>query len=354
MGGIFAVQDEISRSVVDALKVKLLPRQASASKEHHTENSEAYTHYLRGQHFSRHLSPDANPRAIEAYQKALALDPGYAPAWAGLAMALDQSPTYSVAAYFETEDRALAAAEKAIALDRDLDDGFRVRGWIRTYYKWDWAGAQADFERALALNPGHADNVLNYAHLHAAVGRLQEGVAAKKRATELDPLNPITWFGLAYMYRSTGQFDLARAATKRIQEVAPEWESAPCTLGLTSLLEGEPAAALASYGQCPNEVGRLWGTAIAHYDLGRVQASQEALDNLIAKYSQIHSEGSPYQIAQVYASRGDRKRAFDWLDRSFAERDGGMAILKYDLLMRKIRDDPRYSTLLRKVNLPPD
>src|SRR5205085_1666095 len=108
-----------------------------------------------------------------------------------------------------------------------------------------------------------------------------------------------------------------------------------------------------SAGQ-PSEIGRLWGTAVAQNDLGNSTASQAALAALIARYSQEKSDAGPYQVAQVYASRGDPDRAFEWLNRSVAERDSGIAALKYDLFLRKVRDDPRYKLLLKSVKLPAD
>jgi TolB-like protein/Flp pilus assembly protein TadD len=347
MGSIFAVQDEIARSVVDALKVKLLARQG---KEHRTDNSEAYTQYLLGRQFSRSFSEVSNSRAIDAYEKAIGLEPAYAPAWASLAMALSWKDTESLRQYLEDKDRALAAADKAITLDPDLADGYVSRGWIRTYFKWDWGGAESDFKRALALNPGDADIVLYYAHLHAALGRLHEAVAAKRRATELDPVNPTNWFGLSYMYRSTSQFELARGATRRIMELAPEWNGAACLLGRTSLLEGEPAAALSAYERCPDPGDRLWAAAVAQHQLGHQKESEAALEAYVAKFTEV----AAYSIAQIHATRGDRDQAFDWLDRAVAQHDSELQHLKYDLMLRKLRDDARYAPLLEKMNLPLD
>jgi serine/threonine-protein kinase len=350
---VLAMQDDIARAVVSALKMKLLRRHEPAAQERRTMNPDAYNEYLLGRQFARSGSKDGSRRAIEAYEKALAIDPGYAPAWAGLALARDYFAGYfeeSLAVFRDTEERALTAAEKAIALDPDLAEGYHARGAIRSSYRWDWTGAQADYKQALALSPGDAGLLVGYADLVASLGRLQEAIALERTATELDPLRARTWSALGWMYRGTGQLDLARSATNRALEIAPDFAYPACGLGEIALLEGNPAAAVALYSRCGIRVLQLTGTAWAHHDLAHPRESQTALDTLIANFSQTGA----YQIAQVYAWRGERKPAFQWLEQSYAQRDAGLRFVKYDAFLRNLRGDPRYAAFLRKMNLPVD
>ena len=282
----------------------------------------------------------------------MALDPGYAPAWAGLARARHNFASVSAVTVdnlVRTEERALAEAEKAIALDPDLAEGYGVRGKLRSVFKRDWAGGQADLAHALALDPGNATTLASQADLIASLGRLREAIAPQRRATELDPLNPDSWSWLGFMYRLNGEFALAREAMNRLLEIAPESAHGDCGLANLSLLEGKLADALTSYGQCRLEVSSLMGVAIVHHDLGRSRESQEALDTLIARHPT-----AAVQIAQVYARRGERDRAFDWLERAYERHDESLRFLKHSALLRSLRGDPRFTVLLRKMNLPVD
>jgi len=359
--GIFAVQDEIARAVVQALKVKLLPGGAPVVKEHRTTNPEAYNAYLLGRHFFDLGTPDGMSRAVAALEKALALDPQYAPAWAWLSVSILNSAVYlsqggPAAQIDEAARRATAAADKAVALAPDLADCWSARAWMRTSISWEWAGAHADFDRAIALNPRDANILLRRSHLLALQGRLPEAIALARKVIEIDPLYAWGWDFLAAYYDGSGRPELARDAASKALEISPEHIYALRELGKAHLLMGEPGPALAVFQRHKWEAIRLTGTALAQHDLGNAEEEQKALDLLRARFA----DREPYEIALVYAWRGDADRAFEWLDRAFEQR-GGRGVsrlhfrsLKYDPLLRKIRGDARYAALLRKMNLPVD
>jgi serine/threonine-protein kinase len=350
---VFAMQDEIAQAVVAALRLKLLPGQAPTSKQHRTSDPEVYTQYLLGRQFFNRATLEGYHRAAQAYQKAIAIDPGFAPAWAGLAHATywvaDSADT--AAEISEGQRRALAAAEKAVALAPELAEACAARGAIRVLTKWDWDGAKADFERALALSPENADVRRDYSiNVLRPLGRMEEGIAAARKAAELDPLNGTMWTALASFLVGAGRLKEAHEVLDRSLEVNPEQSFAPGWLGWVLLLEGQPAAALVASQRSTSALFRLTNAALAQHDLGHAKESQQALDELIAKYA--HS--GAYQIADVYAWLGETDHAFEWLDRAFAQRDGGLTLVKMDPLLRKLRGDPRYKTLLKKMNLPVD
>ena len=350
---VFAVQDEIAQAVVAALRLKLLPGQAPTSKEHRTDNPEVYMQYLLGRQFFNRSTLDGYRRAAQAYEKAITLEPGFAPAWAGLAHATfwiaDSGET--VQAVLEGQRRALTAAEKAIALAPDLAEAYVARGAMRAATRWDWQGAKADFERALSLSPENADAQRDYSlYVLRTLGRLEEGIAAARKAAELDPLNGRSWSALGSVLVCAGKLTEARKALNRSLEVNPEQAFAPGWLDIVLLLEGQAQEALAASQRSTSEVFRLQGAALAQNALGRAKESKEALDALISRYG--HS--GAYQIATVYAWRGEKERALDWLDRAYAQGDGGLGLLKTDPLLRGVRGDPRYRALLAKMNLPLD
>jgi tetratricopeptide (TPR) repeat protein len=349
--GVFAVQDDISKAVVDALKLQLVSRKEPARR--HEPSPEAHNEYWLGHQFMYRLTYDNYLRAAAAYERATKFDPEYAQAWAGLASATlwvaDDADT--VAAISEGFDRALAHAEKAVALDPELADGYAARGNIRGATRWDWEGARADFARALALNPGDATMHVRYAStVLSALGRLPEAIEEARKATEIDPLSAVAWSAFGRMLYSGGQLDPARAALEKSLHIAPEQIFAAHNLSVVLLLQKRPAEALEQAERSTSEVFKRHGKAMALYDLGRTQEAHQTLDELIARFG--HS--GAYQIAETYAWFGQPDKAFEWLDRAYAQRDGGLTAIKFDMLLRSLRNDPRYTAMLRKMNLPPD
>jgi len=327
---VFAVQEEIARAVVAALKVKLLPGETPSAKERRTENPEAYSRYLVGHHALNQLNPEGWRRAVRAFEDAVGLDPGYAPAWAGLAHAnayVAGSIGGTATEVIQGLTRASLAAEKAVALAPDLADGYVARARVRSDTKRDRAGAAADLERALALNPsdarafrGYVDSVL------LPLGRMPEAIAAARKATELDPLNGSSWGMLGLALCFNGEMDAARNAYLRATEFAPDHPGTAFWLAAVDLLEGQPVKALARYEQISTGWAWLTGIALAEHDLGHARESQAALEELI----RTDAGDSPYQIAQVYARRRELDRAFEWLERAYALPDVGLVNVKSD------------------------
>ena len=246
--------------------------------------------------------------------------------------------------------RALDAAEKAIQVAPEESDGFEARGQLRTNHTWDWTGATTDLERGLALSPNSAGLRANYAHLLELLGKLDEAIAMQRLAVELDPLQARNWYFLGFLYENAGQFPLARAAMERALEISPDLVLGQCGLGFVSLQEGNLAVALDTFRKCPLETHRLSGEAMTLHSLGQRAQAQEALDRLIARYSEVAS----FQIATVYAWRGERSRSLDWLERAYALRDTRIGALKGNPILRRLHGEPRFKALLGKMNLPPD
>jgi serine/threonine-protein kinase len=350
---VFAVQEEIAKAVVAALRPRLLPAQLGARQKQRTANAEAHDQYLLGRHFLARGSPEGYDRAVRSLEKAVALDPDYALAWADLAGALfwaaDQDPVRHDPSRFWP--RAQAAAERAVALAPDLPEGYTARGQLRTNIVKDWAGARADLERALSLSPDRADILGQYAWLLGAVGRLSEAIAALRKATALDPLAGNSWTLLSSLYIGTGELGLAEAAARRALDVSPEHARAARNLGFALLLAGRSADARAAFQQSSNQFFRGMGDAMVEHQLGHRAESQRAVDRLLAAPTAFQAA---YQLAQVCAWRGEADGAFEWLEHAFEHRDAGLSYLKYDPFLRPLRGDLRYAALLRKMNLPPD
>jgi serine/threonine-protein kinase len=245
--------------------------------------------------------------------------------------------------------RAEAAADKAVALAPEQADGYAARGFVRSNFSWDWAGSQADFAKALALDPADSTVLRRFGSLLASLGRLPQAVVALKKATALDPLSNPTWEHLGRFLMFSRDFAGAHEALHRALEIQPESPYGLNDLGALLLLEGNAAEALAMFRKVVNsEAFRLSGITMAEYTVGRAKESQQALDELIAKYAQE----SAFQIAESYAWRGEKDKAFEWLERAYQQRDGGLSEIKGDPPLASLRGDRRYKALLHKMNLP--
>jgi TolB-like protein len=347
---VFKLQDEIAAAVVAALKVKLLPAQRITNL-HQTANTEAYQLYLLGNQLYSQNTPESYRRAVAAYGKAIAADPGYAAAYAGVAVAEHEGFRFSELPLSPgdiatAKQRALAAAEKAIALAPDLALGYAARAFIRMFSFWDWTGAHADFERARTLDPNDSTIARRYGLLQAIIGQLPAAIDTTEKVIQTDPLSMLAWSNLGSYYNASGQLAEARKTLTRALEISTHAQHAHNYLGQTELLEGDADAALRQYREA-GDIHAMTGTAMAEHTLGRRDASQKALDELIA----THAQDRAFRVAQVYAWRGEKDKAFSWLQRAYAQRDSDLTYIKYEPLLASLRSDPRFAAMLDKLAL---
>ena len=343
---LFKVQDEIAGAVVTALKIHLLPTQQRARDELRTENLEAYNLYLQGRQSYNQGDAAGFQRAVTAFSAASTLDPGYAAAFADLALAKFwlADNTNDLAGY----TGALAAAERAVALAPGLAAGYSARGFLRAVYQFDFAAGQADLDRAVALSPQDAMVLHRSAVLLGVLGNLPAAIAREETALALDPLSEEICRRLGFFLVAHREFVPARSLYERALAIAPNSDRARFDVGSLDLLEEQPERALASFRQTAIEDFSLAGQAKAEYSLKHMDVSQRLLAQLITKAGKT----SPAQIAGVYAWRAEKNQAFEWAERAYAQRDPGITWLKIDPDYRGLRAEPRYQALLLKMNLP--
>lgn len=243
--------------------------------------------------------------------------------------------------------QALASGDQAIKLAPDLPDGYAARGNARHRMRWDWQGAQADFQRALSLDANDVTTLINYAPLLFSLGRREEALAMLRKATVVDPLSANAWNVLGRHLAADHQNGEARAALQRSIELKPDQTWANFLLGNLELTEGRIDVAISHFARAPEHF-RLAGTAMFEHTRGNTQASQKALDELKSKYA----IGFAFQIAQTYAWRGEKAEAFAWLDRAYDMHDAGMVRLPYDQALDNLRDEPRFAALVAKMGFP--
>jgi TolB-like protein/Tfp pilus assembly protein PilF len=339
---IFQVQDEIAAAVVAALKVKLLP--AQGSDPYRSDNPEAYNQYLLARQFGRRGNLEDIRRAVAAYGKAIELDPYYAAAYAGLSFSKTAvaNSTQDVAEFARSKE----AVETALALDPQLVDGYRARALYRLE-TLDFAGARADSEKALELAPGNSSVQGLYGQWVAASGRIPEAIAAMKKAIELDPLSGFAWGNVGLFLTVKGDYPAARVALDRALAISPFDDSFHFALGQLNMLEGRFADALAEFQKQSGDGARRMGDALLEHTRDPERQSQQALGELIAK----HANDMAYQVGAVYAWRGEKDKAFEWLERAYQQHDSGLNGIAYDPLLMGLKSDPRYGALLKKLGL---
>ena len=248
----------------------------------------------------------------------------------------------------EGSREAHEAVKQALTLDVNLPEAHMALAQIKMYLDWDWAGMDAEAKRALSLDPGNSDVLVLGAGASMTLGRFDETLALLRRALEIDPLNVFAWWYMGYSELCAGRLEDAEVAYKKALELNPEFRWAHNHLGLVYLLQGRPELALAEMQQETLPSLRLHGLALAYDRLGKKKEADAALSELIDKFT----NGAAFQIAEVYAFRGEGDRAFEWLERAYVQRDAGLAWTKNSPLLKNLERDPRYAEFLKKMRLP--
>jgi len=343
---IFQVQDEIARAVATALEEKLVLDEKQTPVR--APNAEAYNAILQGDYFGDRGGKEGAERAIAYYRQAVSIDPGYAVAWARLAQALASAASFGFIPLSDFE-QARGAAAQALALDDDLAEAHAAMGYIKGERDWDWVGSDRDYARALVLAPGNSDVLHGAAFQAGCMGRLNEALALAQRAAVIDPLSVGNYIhGVARWAWYLGRFHEAEAALRKAMELQPENGRVPYALGLVFLALGRPEDAIAETQRAAEPWFRAQGAALAYHAMGEGEKSRVALEGLIEEYGR---DGA-FQIAEVYAFRGEVDQAFAWLERAYDQRDTGLHRMKGDPLLKNLEGDARYPVFLKKMGLP--
>jgi tetratricopeptide (TPR) repeat protein len=239
-------------------------------------------------------------------------------------------------------------AERAIALDPTLDSAYVVLATTQIFYDWDWDAANTSLTKAAALEPGNVDIFRIRAYLSLVLGNLDQATKLYQQAIALDPLRTNSYLTLGQLLYAAGQYDEAKAALQKALDLNPQVTFARLARGQILIAQGKPQQGLAEIEKEPSEWGKLMGEAMVYHALGREQDSNAALAEFIAK----NGTDAAYQVAEVYAFREESDRSFEWLERAYKQRDGGLSGITTDPLFKKMRHDARYTELLKKMRLP--
>jgi len=354
MGDVFAIQDEITLAIVDKLRPKLLGQEKARLAKRQAVDLQAYHLYLKGLFFWNKRGELNLKKAIEYFEQAIEKDADYALAYAGLASSYSLLPLYSSLPPKEYVQKGKEAALTALQIDEMLPEAHASLGFIKSWYDWDWAGAESQFKQAIELNPGYASAYQWYSESLMFRGRFNEAVEKMEKALELDPVSVVINKDLGTMCFYTGQFDRAIEACKRTIEMDPSIMYAHLHIGAAYLAKSRYEEALAEF-QREREVSKglhAWSeawTALTYMQMGEPDEAQKVLDNLLEGSEQRNI--SPFILGSLHFALGDNDEGFKLSDKAFKEHDPWLCWLKVSPLLDSIRSDPRYTALLKKMNL---
>jgi serine/threonine-protein kinase len=351
LGDVLTLQSEVARAIAGEIRVAITPEEEVRLASTWPVNPEALELYLRGKRHYYTLTEEGMEKSIDYFQKAIAIDPNYAQAYAGLAR------TYMWLAYFgslspeEAYSRCSTLIEKALEIDDALVEAHVALANVKYFLEWNWDRAREQFERAIELNPNFAEGRLDYAWYLMAMGRFEEAIAQAKRALQHDPFSYVGKWTLAGMYYGARRYEQAIATCQEMVELDPNDPRADSWLA-------------AIYEQ----MGRYEDVVKARQKMMTLSgARSEEVEALDRAYSESGSRGYwmwrleglkdqydryPIGTAYIYAHLGNKDQAFAWLEEAYEKRDALLYLLKVYPSWDPLRDDPRYDDLVRRMNFP--
>ncbi len=348
---VFAIQTDVALHIASALEAELSPDEKSRLHKEPTSDLQAYQLYLQGRHCYLRYTEEGTRKGLEYFERAIAQDPDYALAHAALAMVYTELGEVGALRPDEAYTRAKAASARALALDSGLGEAHCMLAFIKAVCDFDWAGAEAEFKRALELTPNSADTYDLYGRMCLALERNGEALAMEQRAQELDPLAHRADVARALL--RAGRNDEALEAATRAVALDPHYARGHATLGWAYLKKGIVERGVAeletAVSLSPGDTLWLAQLGEAYGVVGNVAGARDVLRQLeeLSRRRFV----SPYHMALVYTGLGEQETAVDWLERAYEGRSGPVYSVKGSFLFTTLRGHPRFTALLKKMNL---
>jgi TolB-like protein/tetratricopeptide (TPR) repeat protein len=352
---IFTVESDIAKTIADQLQAKLTGSEKRMMAAQPTTDTTAYELYHKGRSLWEKRTGDNIPKAIAFFEQAIARDPNYALAYAGLASAYILSPFYTGADRREAGSKAKEAALKALRLDPNLAEAHAALGKVLFFSEIDLAGATREYKRAIELKPNDADAHHWFSNDSlAALGQFDEAIAEGKRSVELDPLSIVINADLGETFFYARRFDESVAQLRKTLEIDPTSFYAHYNLGIALQAKGDLSGAITEYEKAKQlsdnpAVATFWAQAKAH------AGDKDAARRMLSELDEIskHREVVGYLRALLYLSLNNKDEALRWLEQGFEERDGSnICWINVDPLLDPLHGDPRFETLVQKVVAP--
>jgi TolB-like protein/Tfp pilus assembly protein PilF len=348
---ILDLQAEVARAIAHEIQIKLTPQEQAQLAQAHPVDPEAYEAYLKGRYHWIKRSREGHPKACQYFQQAIAKDPAYAAAYAGLADATSIMSLWGLVPPEEGCGKARELALKALELDNSLAEAHASLAWATAHYNYDLATAEKEFERAIELNPRYVTAHHWFGMTLGMMGCYEEAYTELKRALRGDPQWSYVHFGLSFVYWSGRRYDQAIERCHKALELDPNSVQAHVWLGVSSVarLMWEPAVAALQ-----RAVELSQRTPVATACLGEAYAAagapEEAQKILHELTGQRHV--TAYFVSRIYAALGKTNEAFEWLETAYQEHGEWMILLKVDPRFDSLRDDARFQDLMRRINFP--
>jgi adenylate cyclase len=361
LSGLLALQSEVARRVTEALALKLMPAEQARLASARAVDPEAYDAYLKGTYRWQKLTPAEIGTAQRYFELALAKDPSYAAAHAGLAWVWAVRQQMSIVAPAEAGPRAREAALRAIALDDNSAPAHEALAVVMTWTDWDWKGAESEWRRALALDPNAPNAHAYYAHYLAVTGRTGEAVSHGERALELDPFNSLFRGMHAVVLYFDRHYDDAIAMARSALALRPDEGIAWSALGYAFITKGMHDEQLALQRErLAKDPGRLAALEQGLAEGGYEGAQRRLGDLLAERYEKARGAPGagtltfalPWLASLRYRDAGDYDKALDWLEKAFEARDPNLPYAAASPLFDAVRSGPRFQSLRRRMGLP--
>jgi serine/threonine-protein kinase len=355
LADVFAVQEEVARAIVAALRLRLAPAPDSALAVRPTGDLGAYDLYLKGRFAWNQRTGPALREAVRYLEQAVARDSNFARAWAALADAYLLVVPYAGGVPADTWRKAQAAAEKALALDSTSAEAYTSLGYGNMIYAWNWAAAEQNFKRAIAANPNYPTGHHWYGDFLAGRGRLDESLAEMGRAHELDPLSRqigIEWGWVSYLMHRN---DEAAARIRQVLDLDPNYAQAHLRLGLVQIQQRRYAEAIASIKRAI-DLGVFYphaaaGLAFGYAASGDRDATMRIVNDL--KQRSARELIPTFAIAVAYSGLGDATQGLEWLNRGIDQKDIYIPENFFEPLLDPLRKDPRFAQVMARMGLGP-
>jgi TolB-like protein/DNA-binding winged helix-turn-helix (wHTH) protein/Tfp pilus assembly protein PilF len=354
LSDVLVLQRELARAITGEIRIRVTSQEQARLAVAHSVDPEAYQLYLKGRYLWNRRTGSGLRRAIDYYQQAIEKDPGFAFAYAGVAESLPVLSHYGYLSNKEAVARTRAAATKALEIDETVAQAHSALATIKMTSDWDWSGAETEYKRALDLNPGDATAHSWYAQYLVAGGRSQEALDESRRAAELDPFSLIINSGWGRRLYLTRRYDEAIRQCQRALELDPNFAATRWCLGDALRQEGQLPQAIRELQKAvdlsdgsPMMAGSL---AYALGVSGRRSEAQAVITTLVHPSKSEHVD--PYAVAVAYVGLGEKEKAFKWLEAAYEERDSWLIFLGVDPRLDRLRSDPRFAELVRRLGLP--
>jgi serine/threonine protein kinase/Tfp pilus assembly protein PilF len=349
LSDLITLKGEIAKDVSEELRLRLSGEEQKRLTKPYTDNTEAYQLYLKGRYYSARQNEEEIRKGIEYFNQAINVDPNYALAYAGLSSAY-YGLSYVYLAPREAMPKAKAAAMRALALDNRLAEAHTSLAIVKTFYEWDWSGAEAEYQQAIGLNRNYAPAHQWYGWHLALVGQPDKSISELERAQEIDPLSSEVSWSLGVCLFFAHRYDKAITQLQKTLEQDPNMPLAHFHLAASYEQQGKSNEAIAEFrkatGTAPDA---SLGHAYAAF--GKRDEALKILDQLKERSARGDLPG--YEMAILYTGLGDKDRAFEWLDKAYEDRSELMSWLKVDPRLDSLRSDERFTKVMRRVGLSP-